>query len=249
MHTQPNPESTRPSRSWPERLQVLTAAWHLPQDEAARERLRAELWVLVVGVLDLKIRCQAGLRAGRDPTWAYDLAVQCALGIVTRLAGGEWDPRSYAPGQLQNYFSLVARNAVIDSVRSREGKRPAREFAVEDTGILEFGVPADDGGAERAAVAAALAECAGRLTPRSRRIWFLRVMCEVASRRVGAHPQVAMSPAAVDMALTRANRKLRECLRRKGYAGADFGPGAFVACWEKFRQEWRLSAPARKDGS
>ncbi|MBE0564477.1 MAG: sigma-70 family RNA polymerase sigma factor [Krumholzibacteria bacterium] len=238
MHGAPHPLVAGTGPSWPERLQELAAAWQRPQTDAEREALRSEVWVLVVGALELKIRRQAGPAAGRDHEWSYDLAVQTALGIVARFAGGDWDPRAFAPAQLQAYFALLARNRIIDHSRSAAGKRPQREIATGMEVGDRVGVPPDSGGPDRSLLAAAVAACARKLSPRARRVWFLRVFHEFPSRRVGAHPQVGMTPAAVDMAVSRANRQVRECLARQGYEAGDFGTGSFAACWEALHGEW-----------
>jgi RNA polymerase sigma factor (sigma-70 family) len=233
--------------SWPERLRAIAGTWREPLEERARERTREEIWVLVVGALDLKIRRQLNRRSAGDPELAYDLAVKKALDLLDRFARGDWDPGRSTPGQLQSFFAVMARNSVIDYERSRAGKTRAREVGSDSATLALAHVGPEESVGEQRRVASAVIDCAGKLTDRSRRIWFLRLFYEMSSRRIGAHPEVGMSPEAVDMALHRCRAKMQECLLKQGVDGSDFGPGVYAACWEAFMARnasasWRLGA-------
>lgn len=224
-------------RTWPERLQDLSVTWRDASTAVAREQARAEIWVLLVGVLDLNIRQHAGRRPDLDADGTYDLAVKKALEIFTRFAEGEWDPRAYEPPQLRRFFAILARNAVIDYVRSRAGRMRQREIGDGEVAASNLVVRGDAYSLDRRRLGRAMVRCASRLTERARLVWFLYIFYEFPSRRIGAHPDVNMQPAAVDMSLTRSRRAVRNCLRKQGFDRIDFGAGVFAACWEAFRQE------------
>ena len=240
MHTEFRPHSSEVPSSWPEHLLRLAAQWRGATDGRQRERLRERIWVLVVGALAMNVRRQAAQRAKADPEWAYDVSVKKALEILGAFARGDWKPGDYAPAQLQKYFALLARNAVIDTLRS--GSQRQREREVGDAPLAA--VPTPTPGAEQQVTHLRLAEsvaaCAAGLTRRARLVWFLRVFCDLPTVRIACHPAVRMQPGAVDMSLTRSRRAVQDCLEKRGFEPADVGSGAFIACWEVFREDSRL---------
>ncbi|MEZ4388212.1 MAG: hypothetical protein R3D98_11675 [Candidatus Krumholzibacteriia bacterium] len=225
-----------PAATWPERLQELASRWHGPLSPDEREQVRSEIWVLLVGALDLKLRRQIGRNADVDAELSYDLAMQRALDLFSRFARGQWDPRSTTAAQLQSYFTLLARNGLVDHLRSRAGRGRLGERSLEACPEAAAAAPADELVVHRSRLAEALAACSGRLTRRARTAWFLRVFYDLSSRQIAEHPGVDMAPTAVDMALSRARRAIQDCLREQGFDRADFGVGVFTACWEAFHR-------------
>lgn len=84
---------------------------------------------------------------------------------------------------------------------------------------------------ERREFTAALRRCAAELDTRSRRIWFLRILCEMSSKKIATHPQVSLGVNHVDVLLYRARRMIRECMSTKGFEPGDMPPGTFIELW------------------
>jgi len=89
---------------------------------------------------------------------------------------------------------------------------------------------------------ARLAQCVRCLSPRARKVWFLKVCLEWPSRRVADHPEVRMSPAHVDVEFHRARKRVRAYMQSAGFQEVDeIPPGAFAEVWRL------LSEPLESD--
>jgi hypothetical protein len=66
-------------------------------------------------------------------------------------------------------------------------------------------------------------------------VWIFRVFLEMSTRQIAAHPEIAMKPGAVDVALARTRDKVRVCMKRRGFDPRDMPPGTFAVLWAEFR--------------
>ena len=79
--------------------------------------------------------------------------------------------------------------------------------------------------------------CARRLRPEHRTIWLLRVLHELPSRAIAAHPEVRLKPGHVDVILGRCRELIRDCLRTHGIESGALPPGTFAELWNQFRYQ------------
>jgi len=217
---------------WPARLIELCEELRLPDPSA---RAREECWVLVRDALVRFLRGYAARQAAVNPEDLEDLASSKALEILVRVESGEWDPRGRHPAEVAGYLATVARNG-LSRLAGQQARRPlSLDAETPGAGSLAERLPGDgvapDVRMEAREFVEALRECAGRLQPRSRVIWFLRAALELPSRDIAAHPAVGLNVPHVDVILQRARDALRECLRSRGWTASDFPAGAFAAMW------------------
>lgn len=228
---------------WPARLLELAGACREAADPAARAAALAELWMLLHLGLARYVRVHAARLGRLAPEDVRDIASDKSLELVQKLEAGEWDPTAAGPAQLCAFLSTLARNGLVDHFRTSErrrasGGRPAPAASEEARRPQE--APRRE--LWRILFPAALAECLGRLTPRARTIWILRVLYEMSSKGIAGHPEVRVSPAAVDVSLARSRIALRRCMGRKGFDSRELPRGTFAALWETLR------APGSREG-
>ena len=221
---------------WPARVLELAGACREAGDAAVRDAALAELWTLLHLGLARYVRVHAARRGRLAPEDVRDIASDKSLELVQKLEAGEWDPTAAGPAQLCAFLSTLARNGMVDHFRSNArwrapGARPAQVSSDETRRPQE--APSRE--LWRVLFPAALAECLGRLTPRARTIWILRVLYEMPSKGIGGHPDVRVSPAAVDVSLARSRIALRRCMNRKGFDSRELPRGTFAALWEMLR--------------
>jgi len=217
---------------WPARLIELCEELRRPDRPP---RAREECWVLVRDALVRFLRGYAARQAAVNPEDLEDLASSKALEILVRAESGEWDPRGRHPAEVAGYLATVARNG-LSRLAAGQARRPlSLDAETPDSESLAERLPgggaAPDVQMEAREFVEALRECAGRLQPRSRTIWFLRAALDLPSRDIAAHPAVGLNVPHVDVVLQRAREALRECLRARGWTAADFPAGAFAAMW------------------
>lgn len=199
-----------------------------------RQRALPELWALLNTCLARYLAREQRRHGTIDREDLLDIASEKTLELLSGLDGGRWDPESCGAPQLQALLATVARNGLIDHLRVN-GPSRRRDLPPEWVHSLEDPVPDQPHAAlERRRVARQLHSCAGRLTPRARRIWVLRVFLELSSKEIAGHPEVRSRPAAVDMTLTRARRAIRDCMRSHGHDTMSLPRGSFSALWELF---------------
>src|ERR1043165_261995 len=103
-------------RECPERLQGLARAFAGPD----RARARADFWIILNLALAQRLRIQAGRFQRVDSDTIRDLASEKALDRVRKIDSGQWNPLDSAPGELVNFLTVVARNALVDEVRGEK---------------------------------------------------------------------------------------------------------------------------------
>lgn len=224
------------SECWPDRLIALCREQRAAADEVRQRGIRADMCLLVDMAMTAYIHRYLRSHGHLEREEIRDIASDKTLAVLRSLDTGTFDPVALTPAQVRGYLSAVARNGLVDSLR-RNGKRGRTEFTSNVLAELRE-APATDGAEINVALAQfveALSDCVARLTPRARRVWFMRVFLELPSRVVGARAEIAMSPAAVDMLQSRTRRMLRACLEGKGFDAGDVPPGTFVAVWERLR--------------
>jgi len=222
------------------RLVELARERALTVDATRRERLRAELWLVVAGLLTIQVRRHGAPRLG--PEARLDLVSDKTLEVMSRIDQGEWRPETGGPGRAVNYLASVARFGVIDRFRAldREPDGAGAEERVpsgdEDSApVAPWGdPPARDParGVHAAEFAAALEECLDRLPGRDRRVWIFRVLYDLRAREIALHPEVRSSSTAIDMVISRCRKRLGACMTAKGFVPTDIPPGAFTRLWE-----------------
>ncbi len=164
----------------------------------------------------------------------HDIASEKAIDLLARLDKGAWDPGRWSPAQLAGLLSRIARNGVVDHIRSLRRLSDLDPLPCLERGSAQARSETADNGLERRLFAAALRECAGTLQRRARAVWLLRVFLEMPSAEIARHPGVRMRAPAVDMMLMRCRRIIGQCMRGKGFEPKDIPPGAFAVVWKAF---------------
>jgi RNA polymerase sigma factor (sigma-70 family) len=228
------PSSPRPN--WPQKLRKLHADLISNPDAADAGSIRGELWVILNAAMRryLRLHARRMTRLGRADL--EDLASEKSLDLLRGLASGVWGLVGRTDDEIAGYLWQAARNGIIDFLRRPESRRRAegmdperaREAAVRGSAV-EAAPP--DAQAETRGFINALTDCAGRLEPRSRRIWLFRVFHGLSTREISVHPEVALAPGGVDMLLHRTRRRIRECMERKGHRVHELPAGTFAALW------------------
>jgi len=239
MATSAGSVSREQGRGWPERVMEIARAWKDSPPEAHRT-LVSELWLLLNAALAQSLRQHSKRFGPVDSEDLRDIASQKSLDLLCSLDQEKWDPAATSAAQLCAFISTVARNGLVDHIRTIESKRSRNiDVPEEMEGGLGEESPAEvhppDVVADRSRFAQALLDCAERLKPRPQAIWFFRVFYEMPAKEIARHPEVAMNPAAVDVTLMRCREKIRACMEAKGLDPRDMPPGTFVTLWETFR--------------
>jgi RNA polymerase sigma factor (sigma-70 family) len=177
-----------------------------------------------------------------------DIAAQKSLELLGQIDSTRWQPNSLDREAIQGYLSTVARNGLVDRLRERgrQGVMAAPEEA-------EGSFPDRDGARQIAPdapvaceeFAGALRECLDRLRPRAKRVWFLRVFFELASKEIAAHPEVRIRTTHVDVELARARASIRSCMQQKGFQSQDLPAGTFATLWESLRLFGKVGGAGR----
>lgn len=188
------------------------------------------MWALLTLALLKSAHAYAG-RFGHLPVEdARDLAAEKASELVARLDSKAWRPADDSAAQVRAFLATVARNAVVDWWRERARVAPAAEtLEVASAGDPP---PSPEQAVDGGQFAHAIADCASRLSPRGRRVWFLRILFELPTAQIARDPWVSTTPGAVDAILARCRHRVRECLARKGLALGPLPPGTFAQLWE-----------------
>ncbi len=220
-----------PPLRWPSELcRALAALRAAPA--GGRATARAALWPILHAALFAALRAQSGRVGGGSREDLEDLASQKALELLTRAEEGTWDVAGRADHEVTGYVARVARHGLVDLARRRGRECPAPEddeaWAVTIAERSGEPVRPDERLAARE-FAAALGVCLEALAPRARQAWYLRVFLERPSREIAA--RLGVTAAHVDVIVQRARTGLRECMRAKGHADAEYRPGAFADVW------------------
>ena len=100
---------------------------------------------------------------------------------------------------------------------------------------------------EQREFAQALRACVEKLKPRMRRIWFLRVFCEMPSKQIATHPDVRRKAGHIDVLLQRGRELIRACMSKRGYEPREMPPGALSELWQLYQDEG-AAEPADHEG-
>lgn len=201
-----------------------------------RSPVRSELWILLRDALMGFLRARAGRFRDAEREDLEDLASAKALELLLRAESGEWNPAGREEGEVAGYVATVARNGLL---RWAEHRRRQPRVVAPECGADErapaggVGVMPPEAPAEAREFIAALQECVGRLGPRARLVWFFRAFHELSSRDIASHPDVALTPAHVDVVVNRARDSLKVCLESRGHRPSDFPVGAFATLWDE----------------
>ena len=220
---------------WPERVIELGRSW-MTEPRARGESL-ARLWLLLNAALRKYLRIHAGRYGAVDWEDLQDIASEKSLEIIRKLDHGQWDPTASKPAQLCSFISTLARNGLVDHLRVIESKRHGGvgRAAGAERVAREYQEASGDVAVDRDRFTQALRDCVSQLKPKTRTIWFLRVLLEMPSKKIAHHPEVGLNSAAVDVTLARCRNKVRKCMQAKGFDPHDMPPGTFTTLWEAFR--------------
>ena len=226
------PPPTQPP-AWPEHLIALARrlGGH-PTDGVTR----GQVWLVLSTALLAFLRRRSRPGGTLDAEDLKDIAAQKALEVMQHYDRGQWDPARTSAGQVVTMLQRVARNGWVDEMRRRKGREHG---VVADREIPATGATPDTTLARRE-FAAALVDCASRLQPAHRTAWLLRLLYDMPSREIAAHPEVRLNVGHVDVILQRCRRQVSQCLAGKGLGPADLQPGVFVELWRAFRSHPRL---------
>lgn len=222
------------SALWPVHLRSLAIALTCAASQRERDERISGLWPLLYGSLSRFARLHASRYGSIGPDLIHDIASEKAIDLLSRLDQGTWDPGRWSPAQLAGLLSRMARNGVVDHIRSVSRLRDLDALQSLEGRSAQVPSETADHGLERRLFAAALRDCAGTLQRRARAVWLLRVFLELPSAQIARHPGVRMSAPAVDMMLMRCRRLIGRCMRRKGFESKDIPPGAFAVVWKAF---------------
>lgn len=227
---------------WPEAIRDLMVRIRAPE-EADREGVRRDLWLLLHGALTRSLERQAG-RAGRPAREDLDdLAAAKALDLLLNAESGKWGVDGRGAPEIAGYLAAVARNALVDWGRRRRREVPLNalpgaehENPMDRTGTTEqTNDPPQWEALAARQYAGDLVRCADTLAPRSRWAWFLRSFYDLPTRVIAGHPAVQLKPAHVDVVLQRCRQAIRTCMEQRGHVTTALPPGTFVELWTHLR--------------
>ena len=232
-HPSQRPAEAREQPRWPVRVLALAAQCRdASAPDPRRQVALGEVWTLVHLGLARYVRQHALHLGPVEPEDVHDIAAEKALDLVRKLETGAWDPSGTEPGQLCAFLSTLARNGLVDHLRSARSSRAYASTAPR--GAPPAGTRPHEAPSRalcRILFPQALLDCLAPLSPRAKRIWLLRAFHDLPSKTIARHPDVRTSPAAVDMSLARARIALAHCMRRKGFDLPELPTGTFTAVW------------------
>ena len=219
-----------PRALWPEA--VVRLGTELREASGARRsEALGRLWVLLNLALQKYARGQARRLGRLGSEDIRDVAAEKASDLILRLDNDQWNPAASSPAQLCSFLATVARNGVVDALRTtRREVASGHDLEARETRAVGAAVQEDAIGGDE--FARALVACASSLTSRSRRAWLLRVFYDFSSAEIARHPEVTTSPAGVDAMLARCREHLRACLEERGLPMRAIPAGTFARLWE-----------------
>ncbi len=229
---------------WPARLKEISGELEHPRDETSQRTACGEAWKILFPALSLYLRFHASRVGNVSRDDLEDLAAEKSLDLLRRVVSGKTDLSNRSPAEIQSFLSKVARNDLMDLVRKagrwvelgeEDGATRGIRLAHQESMAGKMDSP--DTLVERKEFAAALRQCAERLNPRPRLIWFFRVFYGMSSKDIAVHPKVSLKVSHVDVVLQRSRQAIRECMSRRGYESHDMPPGTFVELWKDFRHD------------
>ena len=239
----PDVESSARKPGWASSLRAACREFRSPGPPERRNRALSRAWDLTNTLLLQSLRRHESRLGPVDPEDRKDIASEKSLEILKAVDSGKWDIAEREGGEIVAFVSTVARNGLVD--RLRELGR--LDYSVDDPDRPDpTPDPVRTPAAARQDVTAhtrefvdALAGCAGKLKPRDRRVWFCRVLLEMASKDIARHPRVDLKAGHVDVLLKRSRESVRDCMRKHGFEPRDLPPGTFTELWFTFGEEIR----------
>lgn len=212
---------------WPKRLRDL-AQGAIANDPEGRK----DLWVVLQIVFAQYTRRHAQQLGALSREEVEDVASEKSLHLFGSLESGKWNPAERSDGEIMAYLSKAARNGVIDVLR-QSGKIQdlVPEEADPATMALTARIASAGDLAQSSQFADAIRDCSAGLERRARVAWFLRVLLDMNSKRIGAHPRIDRSPGAVDVLLKRTRDVMKTCMENKGFSTHEIPRGTFTQLW------------------
>lgn len=227
---------------WPGRFKDLCLELRRARDERTLGRARGEVWLLLNSLISQYLRFHATRQGRIAPEDLEDIAAAKSSDLLHKIEIGAWDAAARDRTEVTGFLSKVARNGLVDRLREMgrqvnvvtmdgpEGSLDASSMACTAYTITLADPP--DRQVERKEFVVALRNCVGQMEARSRRVWFLRVLCGLPSRGIATHPQVSLTINHVDAILHRARKAMRGCMHGKGYEPRDMPLGTFTELWK-----------------
>ena len=217
--------------AWPEKILELASQVEGPRKDAARD----ELWHLLNLTLLQYLRFLGPRMGQKDGDRLHDIASEKAINLVGKFDRGNWRPQDSTAGELVSFVTTIARNALVDERRrSRPTELELNEGTMEPEDAPRLvETPVDT--VERDRFVARLISCSGRLKPEHRVVWLFRILYDMPSRVIAAHPEVGLSPGNVDVILARARDEIRRCMGVDRFERHQLPPGTFAALWHQYR--------------
>jgi RNA polymerase sigma factor (sigma-70 family) len=229
---------------WPLRLQEVCNQLQSGRMNPARDTLIGEAWLLIKSALSRYLRFHAARLGPMTPEDLEDIASEKAFDLLCKIELKEWDMSGRHATEIQSYLSHTARNGLVNWLK--KSRRHVRESG-EDRQDGQWETPdrraqatvevRPDVGIERREFIDELQKCFELLNLRDRRIWFLRVFCEMKTKEIARHPEVGLKPGHVDVLMQRSRSTVRECMQNKGFGPGDVYPGTFTALWKTVLME------------
>ena len=223
-----------PEIRWPHRLRELVLDLRAASTTPARDAIRGEIWAILNLALRRYVTHHRSQILRLSPEEIEDLASEKSLEIFRNLESGQWTLSGRSGGEVAAFLSAAARHGLIDLLRRPEFRRRARGTVTDPATGPEEGRIAPDNPEtqrERSEFARALRQCADRLQPRARRIWFFRIFYGLASKEIAAHPAVDLRPSHIDVLLQRVRESIRVCMEQKGLRLRELPPGTLAEIW------------------
>jgi RNA polymerase sigma factor (sigma-70 family) len=227
-------------RLWADRVVLLAGQLAGTLDDTARAHARGELWLLLSAVLARFARAQVHTLGPLSREDLEDLVATKALDLLRRIEGGSLVLGRESDGDVSGFIARTSRNAVIDHLRRERTRRGGSDDPVESIDVAELAIdPARDEDApshrvELAELTCALETCVEALAPRARRIWIFRTFLEMSSRDIAAHPDIRLTPAHVDVIVSRSRSALRACLEHAGFDASHLSVAGMARLWDRF---------------
>lgn len=250
--------STRSDSHWPARIGTLCGDLRCASADTVRQRLRAELWLLLNLALRRFLSCHAARIGGVQAEDFQDIASQKALELLANAESGSWEPVGRSGSEVAGYLSAVAYNGLVDHARrsarwtgngsTGRGPSPVSPEPTTDPEAIESPEAEPCSRVECREFVSDLGRCLSELQPRTRKIWFFRVFYDMSSKEIASHPDIGLKAPHVDVVLQRCRQIVRTCMRVKGHESAEMPPGAFIALWQSLGSMEPAPTPEESNG-
>jgi RNA polymerase sigma factor (sigma-70 family) len=205
------------------------------RDAATRDasRERRGFWNLLHSSLLAMLSVQRRRLGWVNDEDLLDIAAEKGADLLARFESGRWTLVEAAPWECRGFLSTVARNGLIDWLRRNRNQVIRGDDA--DTMLADqpdASMAAQTSlAADRSHFVKALMDCLRKVNARDRRIWVLRVVHDLSTRQIAAHPDVLLKRGHVDVILYRCRESLRACLHGRDIEPGDLPAGVFTELW------------------